>query len=234
MLSKKMMGSLIVSILLILGLNSSLRPDDPVIVPVKVIGYVAYCEGYLDMMIDVTQGGRKMSGLDVKLNGQSATAITSVSYNYKCVIPGARPAAGDSVKLTIAKPPLVPGTRVVPFITARGTITSLLELIAPMDGDTIPVTAAGVDISYSGGDTPYRLSICKVLPGNRCGRVNFPGCPGMSCTVPMILFETGWSYCFNLFAPIGSITLTGPLHPDSHIVLRQHHSHTITIGASRM
>jgi hypothetical protein len=232
--SKKTMGFAIASLLLILGLCSSLRPDDPVIVPVKVIGYVAYCEGYLDMMIDVTQGGRKMSGLEVKLNGQLATATTSVSYNYKCVIHGARPAAGDAVKLTIAKPPLVPGGRVTPFVTATGTITSLLELTAPVDGDTIPATAAGVDVSYSGGDTPYRLSICKVLAGNRCGRVNFPGCPGMSCTVPMILFQPGWSYSFNLFAPIGSIRLAGPLHPDSHIILRQHHSHTITIGGPRL
>ena len=224
----------VASLLLGLSFCSPLRADDPVIVPVKVTGYVAYCEGYLDMMISVTQGWRKLPGLDVILNGQRARETSAGSYNYACTIPGALPVVGERVKLTIAKPPLVPGGRSTPFVTATGEIRSLLELTAPVDGDTVPPTAVAVSVSYRGGEAPYKLSICQVLAGNRCGRVDFPGCPGMGCALPMTLFLPGWNYSFNLFAPIGSITFSGAVHPDSHIVLRQKHSHIVTIGGPRM
>ncbi|MCJ7526044.1 MAG: hypothetical protein MUP71_12615 [Candidatus Aminicenantes bacterium] len=229
---KNRMSVALVSLLLVLGLCRALPAADPaLVVPFKIQGYVAFCEGYLDMMIEITKGGTRMSRLDVRLNGQPAEEISAGSYNYRCVINGAMPVPGRNVTITIAKPSLLP-SRSTPFITATGKIHSLLNLTAPANGDTISPLDREVTVSYNGGASPYSFSICQILAGNRCGDVDFHGCPGMGCAVPMHLLIPGERYSFNLFAPIGKINFEGPVK-ESHIILRQHHSHVVTISAIR-
>jgi len=222
----------LVSLLLVLGICRSLPAADPaLVIPFKINGYVAFCEDYLDMMIEVTQAGTRVSKLDVRLNGQAADEISTASYNYRCVIHRAMPVPGRDVIITIAKPSLLPSSS-TPLITATGKIHSLLNLTAPANGDTISPLDREVTVSYSGGAAPYSFGICQVLAGNRCGDVDFHGCPGMGCSVPMRLLIPGERYSFNLFAPIGKIDFAGPVK-DSQIVLRQHHSHVVTISAIR-
>jgi hypothetical protein len=219
---------------MIMVLGGSLRAADPLpVVPVKITGYIGFIHNdsdYLEMMVEITQGGVKMAGLDVRLNGQPAREISGSGYNYECRIAGVNPKAAPEVSLTVAKKsPL--GSRSTPFITAKGKVTSLLLLTSPRDGGTISPYERGVTVAYEGGMPPYRFGISRVsdwvpveIPG---------GCPPMGCFVPMSAFSPGSQYSFWLFAPVGTIAFTGPVHPTSSILLRQHLQNRITISPLR-